>query len=202
MACGVWQWNTLGERARTDVASVSAGHATRHERTHGVGVGLSISRATLPAMAVNDDPQSVRLHNPVLTYSAIAVLLVFAIAALGGIFDPTSGMDRPDWWPGLIFVVTPLLIAVRGLATGVVVRKSEVLLRGWRRTRRLPRDQVLAVKTMRYSGAWTRGSESRLFRMLAVKTKTGTIEVPAVAARNAKAERLASTLRRVLGFAD
>jgi hypothetical protein len=142
----------------------------------------------------------VRVHNPALDYSAIAVLVVFATAAVGGVLDPTSADDQPDWWPGVLFVVVPLLIAMRGLMTGIVVRDSDVLLRGWLRTTQLPRQDVLAVKTKRYSGLWTRGSESRFFRMLALKTANGTIEVPAVAARNAKAERMAMTLRRALAL--
>jgi Bacterial PH domain len=158
------------------------------------------THATLPSMAGDDGPAPSRVHNSVLTYSAIAVLVVFATAAVGGVLDPTSRVDEPDLWPGLVFVVVPLLIAVRGLTTGVVIQESDVLLRGWLRTRRLPREQILAVKTMPYSGVWTRGSESRLFRMLAIKTRKGMVEVPAVAARNAKAERLASRLRSALAL--
>jgi hypothetical protein len=41
---------------------------------------------------------------------------------------------------------------------------------------------------MTYSGFWNLGSESRVLRMLAIKTVDGTTEVPAVAARQAKAE--------------
>lgn len=143
-----------------------------------------------------------RVYNPVLNGAAIAVLVLFAAAALGGVLDPTDAVDKPDWWPGVVFVVVPLLLAARGLRVGVVVRDTDVVMRGWLRTRRLSREDVLAVKTRRYSGLWTRGGESRLFRMLAIKTSEHTVEVPAVAARDAKAERLAAALRRALAIAD
>lgn len=138
------------------------------------------------------------MRNRVLVYSAIVVLMLFALAALGGVLDPTEAVDEPQWWPGLWFVALPVALAVRGVFTGVVVADSDVVLRGWLRTRRVPRSQVLGVTTMKYSGVWNRGSESRVFRMLAIKTVDGTIEVPAVAARKAKAERLASALEKAL----
>jgi hypothetical protein len=145
---------------------------------------------------------SVRVFNPVVTFASIAVLLLFSTAALGGVLDPTSGADEPDWWPGVGFVVLPVVLAVRGVLIGVVVTDSEVLLRGWLRTRRLPRDRVLAVTTKKYSGLWNRGSQSRLFRLLAIKTPKGVVDVPAVAARLEKAERLASTLRGALSVPE
>jgi hypothetical protein len=154
------------------------------------------------AMAVDDEAATTRVHNPVLTFAAVGVLVVFAVAALGGVLDPTDAADNADWWPGVLFVVVPLVIALRGVVTGVVVRESDVVLRGWLRTRRLPREQILAVTTKKYSGLWTRGSESRFFRMLALKSTNGTVEIPAVAARNMKAERLALRLRRALALAE
>lgn len=142
------------------------------------------------------------MRNRVLAYSTIVVLLLFALGALGGVLDPTEGPDQPQWWPGVCFVVLPVALAVRGAFTGVIVAGSEVVLRGWLRTRRVPRSQVRGVTTMKYSGAWNRGGESRVFRMLAIKTVDGTIEVPAVAARKAKAERLASALDQALSLHD
>ena len=142
------------------------------------------------------------MRNRVLVYWEIVVLLLFALAALGGVLDPTEGVDEPQWWPGLLFVVLPVVLAIRGVFTGVVVADSHVVLRGWLRTRRVPRSQVLGVTTMKYSGVWNRGSASRIFRMLAIKTVDRTIEVPAVAARKAKAERLASALEKALSLPE
>lgn len=55
---------------------------------------------------------------------------------------------------------------------------------------------------MKCSGVWNRGSESRVYRMLAINTVDGTIEIPAVAARKAKAERLASALAKALSLPE
>ena len=142
------------------------------------------------------------MYNPALLCSAIAVLLLFALAALGGVLDPTEGVDEPQWWPGLGFVVVPLALAVRGVFTGIIMTDSEVVLRGWLRTRRVPRNGVLGVRTVAYSGVWNRGGQSRVFRMLAVQTADGTVEIPTVAARKAKAKRLASALENALSVPE
>lgn len=143
-----------------------------------------------------------RVHNAFLDIAATVVLVVLALAALGGVLDPTLDLDRPDWWPGVIFVAVPLLVAIRGAVVGVVVIESYVVVRGWLRTRRVPRDQIVAVTTRPYSGLWNRGSESRHFSMLALTTTSRSVDVPAVAANRAKAERLALEVRRALMIAE
>lgn len=62
-----------------------------------------------------------RVYNPVLNGASIAVLVLIAAAALGGVLDPTNAVDKPDWWPGVVFVVVSLLLAARGIRVGVVV---------------------------------------------------------------------------------
>lgn len=141
-----------------------------------------------------------RIYNPVLVYSTVALLLLLAAAALGGIVDSTDGTDDPRWWPGLLFVVLPILLAVRGCTTGIVITETAVLIRGWFRTRRVPREHVLGVKTTKYSGIWLRGAESRVFRMLVIKTNSTELEVPTVAARKAKAKRLAAEAQTALAI--
>lgn len=141
-----------------------------------------------------------RVSNPAAAIAAVAVLSAFALAALAGILDPTEHSDEVHWWPGVVFVLAPVAMAARGAMVGVVVTGSEVILRGWLRTRRIPRDHVLGVKTKKYSGHWNSARESRMFRMLAIKTTNGTVDVPAVAARQAKAKRLAAELRRALSL--
>jgi hypothetical protein len=142
----------------------------------------------------------VRVHNAVLNSAAIVVLIALAAAAFGGIVDPSDARDRPNWWPGALFVAIPIGLALRGLLVGIVVRESDLLLRGWLRSRRVSRDQVLAVTTTQYSGLWNRGSQSRQFSMLGLTTTTGLVEIPAVAARPDKAKQLASDVRRALDF--
>ena len=61
---------------------------------------------------------------------------------------------------------------------------------------------MLGVTTMKCSGVWNRGSESRVFRMLAINTVDETIEIPAVAALKATAERLASALAKALSLPE
>ncbi|HEY0168099.1 MAG TPA: hypothetical protein VGB75_13740 [Jatrophihabitans sp.] len=142
-----------------------------------------------------------RVYNPVLVYWNIAYLLVLAAISLGAILDSIGTVDEPAWQEFGV-VLAPILLAIRGVRVGVVVTDSEVLLRGWVRTRRLQRDQVLGVMTAPYTGLLYGGMESRIFRMLAIKTPDRTIEVPAVAARKAKAKRLAATVRHVLAPPD
>jgi hypothetical protein len=132
-------------------------------RHRGVPDTCRVSKFMFGGLAGSAD---VRVFNPVVVFSAIAVLLLLSTAAFGGVLDPTSGADEPNWWPGVGFVLLPVLLAVRGVLTGVVVTDcfdagyAPVACHGircWGRTKN-------------YSGMWHGGSQSRLFRMLAIKT--------------------------------
>jgi hypothetical protein len=112
---------------------------------------------------------------------------------LGGIYDPPDGSARGQLWPGALFVAIPILLALRGLTVGVS--------RGWYRTRTIPRADISAVGAVNYSGYWNRYSSSRQFLMLKLEVAGREVEIPAVAGRPVKVQRLANQLGDVLGLA-
>jgi len=53
--------------------------------------------------------------------ASVTFLLLFAALSLGGIYDPVDRSAKGALWPGVLFVVIPMLLALRGLTLGVVV---------------------------------------------------------------------------------
>jgi len=122
-------------------------------------------------------------------------LLLLSAASLGGIYD------QGQLWPGGLFVTIPMMLVLRGLTVCVVVVGDKVISRGWFRTRTITRADISSVRAVNYSGLWNRSSSSRLFLMLELNAAGSEVEIPAVAGRPLKVQRLASQLRDALGLA-
>lgn len=87
--------------------------------------------------------------------ASIILLLAFVAASVGGIYDPADQFAAGDWWPGVIFVAVPLILAGRSATVGVVVVGDTVISRGWLRTRKISRVDISAVRAVNYSGILT-----------------------------------------------
>ena len=122
------------------------------------------------------------------------VLLLLSAASLGGIYD------QGQLWPGGLFVAISMMLALRSLTFGVVVVGDKVISRGWFRTRTIPRADISAVRAVNYSGYWNRSSSSRQFLMLNLEVAGREIEIPAVAGRPVKVQRLANQMGDALGI--
>lgn len=125
------------------------------------------------------------------------VCLTLSMSAFAGLTDSFKG-GAIDW-AGIPFLLVSLGLFLRGFLVGFVVFEDALLLRGWLWTRRVRRSQITAVQVARYSGCWTRWSETRLLTMLVVRTEHGKISAPEVAATSRKARRLALSLATALG---
>lgn len=150
---------------------------------------------------VDPGPKRTVIANWNARIASISVLLLLAAAALGGIYDPPDGSARGQLGPGALFVAIPILLALRGLTVGVVVVGDNVISRGWYRTRTIPRADISAVGAVNYSGYWNRYSSSRQFLMLKLEVAGREVEIPAVAGRPVKVQRLANQMGDVLGLA-
>jgi len=128
-------------------------------------------------------------------------LLLLAATALGGIYDPIDRSAKGELWPGGLFVAIPMMLALRGLTVGVVLVDDRLIARGWFRTRTIPKADISAVRAVNYSGYWNRYSSSRQFLMLKLEVAGREVEIPAVAGRPVKVQRLANQMGDVLGLA-
>lgn len=145
-------------------------------------------------------PERIVIANWNARIASITVLLLLAAASLGGIYDPQGGSAEGQLWPGALFVAFPMMLAFRGLTVGAVVVGDNVTSRGWFRTRTILRADISAVRAVSYSGYWNRWSSSRQFLMLKLEVAGREIEIPAVAGRPVKVQRLARQMEDALGL--
>jgi hypothetical protein len=146
------------------------------------------------------EPERIVIANWNARIASIMVLLLLSAASLGGIYDPPDRSAKGELWPGALFVAIPMMLALRGLTVGVVVVGDNVISRGWFRTRTIPRADISVVRAVSYSGYWNRHSSSRQFLMLNLEVAGREIEIPAVAGRPVKVQRLASQMGDALGL--
>jgi len=145
-------------------------------------------------------PERIIIANWNARIASIMVLLLLSAASLGGIYDPPDRSTKGQLWPGALFVAIPILLALRGLTVGVAVVGNKVISRGWFRTRTIARADISAVRAVNYSGYWNRSSSSRQFLMLKLEVAGREIEIPAVAGRPVKVQRLANQMEGALGL--
>jgi hypothetical protein len=127
-----------------------------------------------------------------------AFLVLFLVATVGGILDPTPGPDRPILLPGVLVVAVELFLLVRVLRLGVTVTPDHVISRGWFLTRRYPRGAVSGAGAAGYSGGYNRWTRSKSFTMLWIRVNERAVELPQVAGRPQKVHGLADQLRTAL----
>jgi hypothetical protein len=145
-------------------------------------------------------PERIVIANWNARIASIMVLLLLSAASLGGIYDPPDRSARGQLWPGALFVAIPILFALRGLTVGLVIVRDKVISRGRFKTRTTPRADISAAGTVNYSGYWNRSSSSRQFLMLKLEVAGREIEIPAVAGRPVKVQRLANQMGDALGL--
>ena len=146
-------------------------------------------------------PERIVIANWNARIASIMVLLLLSAASLGWIYDTPDRSAKGQLWPGVLFVAIPMMLALRGLTVGVVVVGDNVISRGWFRTRTIPRADISAVRAVNYSGYWNSSSSSRQFLMLKLEVAGREVEIPAVAGRPVKVQRLANQMGDVLGLA-
>ncbi len=132
--------------------------------------------------------------------ASIILLLVFVAASVGGIYDPADQSAAGDWWPVVIFVAVPLILAGRSVTVGVVVVGDTVISGGWLRTRKISRADISAVRAVNYSGILNWSGASTQFLMVELEVAGSHVEILALVGRPAKVRRLADQLRDALGL--
>ncbi len=146
------------------------------------------------------EPERIIIANWNARIAWVIVLFVFAAASVGGIYDPVDRSARGDLWPGALFVVVAIIVAVRSLAVGVVVVGDKVISRGWLRTRTTFRADISAVRAANYSGILNGSGRSGLFLMVELEVFGKDDEILALVGRPTKVKRLADQLRVALGL--
>lgn len=145
-------------------------------------------------------------NREVRVYSLMARALYFGTwalslgATLGGMFDPTSGPDKAEILPGIVFVAAEALLMVRSLRLGLVIDDEHATSRGILRTRRFPRASVAKVRATGYSGTINWGATSGYFMMLKLRAAGNTIEVPHLIGPPNAVRRLANEAQAALGL--
>lgn len=127
------------------------------------------------------------------------VWVIGLVATLGGMFDPTLGPDKAEFFPGAVFVAAEALLIVRSLRLGLVIDDALVTSRGILRTRRFPRDSVTRVRPTGYSGTINWGATSGYFMMLKLRAAEKPIELPHLIGPPNALRRLSDEVRAALG---
>lgn len=128
--------------------------------------------------------------------------VVGLLATLGGMFDPTSGPDDAEIFPGAFFVAAEAVLIVRSLRIGLVIDHDEVTSRGILRTRRFPRSSVKRIKATGYSGLINWGATSNLLLMLKVRANERSIELPHLIGPPNAVRKLSAKAQSALDLGD